>query len=225
MSEGIPFGDLIVFGAIALFIILRYRSILGQKTGVDPTKKPTKPAGPTQAKVVKINPQANDVPEPEAPIADKEADKIEDRALTDAIQSMKSLDASFTLDGFMQGAKSAYEMVIGAYDARDEAMLKMLLAPDIFDGFKQQYAALDKKNEAMKTTLVSIISARLLGARLEKSRALMTVSFVSEQIQYVKNDKGEIVSGDQSLIEQVEDEWTFERDLKSRNPNWTITDI
>lgn len=219
MGEGIPFGDLIVLGAIALFVILRYRSVLGEKSGHDFSKPKDKQPEP-QEKVVQLNGR------PVAPAADKTEDMalvdIDNPDATKAIAQMKTLDADFTLHEFLNGAKMAFEMVIAAFNEHDKKTLKMLLAADVYESFEGSIKEHEEKDTRAETTLVAINGAELVDAEVKKSVATITVQFLSEQITVVRDKTGKVVEGSAADIQDIADEWTFERDLKSRDPNWII---
>lgn len=226
MSEGIPYGDLIVIGAIAAFIILRYRSILGQKTGHDFSKPKPRPDSVNE-RVIHLPERQTDgaeAEEPAVPMIDLALDEIEDVTLSAALSQMKARDPQFTLDGFIAGAKSAFEMVLEAYSDHDRATLKMLLAPDVYESFESDIVRQEKANEHTSVTLVSLMRAEVSAAKLDKSVARITMQFESEQIQVTRDADDKIVGGQVGEIQKIADEWVFERDMKSRNPNWTITD-
>ncbi len=212
MSEGIPFGDIIVFAAIAAFILLRYRSILGDKTGFDPSKQPKpkieKSEKKTEERVIDIKPRKT--PEPEKPVIDAVYEDLGDGDVKSGIDDIKKADGSFRVDEFLKGAKMAFEMVLSAFHSKDDATLKMLLDKPIYEEFSS--AMKDGEGDAA-VTLVSIKEAELIEAEMQGSKAQVTVQFVSEQI-----------IAPNTTIEEVEDEWVFERDTRSKNPNWTIID-
>lgn len=220
MSEGIPYGDIIVIGAVALFIILRYRSILGQKTGHDFSNKPADNRG--QNKVVSLHDgEVMDataiMPEPDLSLVE-----VKDPQLVTNIANMKAIDPTFTLDGFISGARGAFEMVITAFSSHDRATLKQLLGPDVYSEFDENIRKQEETERKLHTTLVSLKEAEIKEAELKKTTARMTVQFLSEQITIERDKAGEIIGGDASDIQEIVDEWVFERDLKSRNPNWQI---
>ncbi len=218
MGENIPFGDLIVFGAIALFIILRYRSVLGEKTGFDVSApKPTK-TDDTIISIATGKPLKDDATkteqDPLLPAQNQEA--------VTALGKMNELDATFTPSYFMTGAKAAYEMVIKAFNEHDRDTLTMLLDPDAYESFEQDMQEQEKNKTRAHTTLVSIKSAEITEAELKKSTAMITVLFTAEQVQVVRDEAGAVIESGGSASEEIVDEWTFERDLKSKNPNWMI---
>tara|TARA_B100001179_G_C18576644_1_gene397862 strand:- start:621 stop:1301 length:681 start_codon:yes stop_codon:yes gene_type:complete len=226
MSDGFAYGDIIVIAAIAAFIILRYRSMLGEKRGHDVTPKANGTRHPSsREKVVQLYdmPQADEVeiilPE------DESLKKVEDTKLRTELEEAKAVDPSFTLDSFLQGAKQALEMVLQAYNEGDRDTLKMLLNKDLYASFDDDLKKAEASDTKTLTTLVAIKEADLRDVTTQGSTMRITVAFLTEQIHVVKDKQGKIIEGDASLVEDVSDEWQFERNLKSRNPNWTIVDM
>ena len=230
MQQAAFSADLIVIIAIAIFVVYKYRQVLGHKTGHDVENQAHRRES-RQERVVSLREFQKEIEEG-GPIIDQQAekpddasDKLEDAGIKANIEQMKELEPSFRLDDFMGGAKAAFEMLMEAFEKDDRTTLKQLLSDDLYREFDQELKNFAKQKQRPHTTLVSILSANLTDAALNKSQAKLTVQFLTEQIHVVKDEAGEVVEGDVSRIEQVEDEWVFERSLKSRNPNWTITDM
>jgi len=113
-------------------------------------------------------------------------------------------------------------MIVTAYAAGDTATLRPLLADDVYDKFSGAIAARAKARETLQTTLVGITSADILEADVRGRDATITVKFISEQINVTRDAEGRIVDGDASTVTPVTDIWTFSRNLRSRDPNWTL---
>lgn len=234
MDTGIP-ADLIVIAAIAIYVVIKYRKVLGQKTGIDPDEMKSRHTAreeSAQERVVQLNRyqqqqkvegDAQDVSE--AQVVDESLEAIEDDRLKEQIVAMKRLDAALSLDEFLKGARMAFEMVMQAFNEGDRATLKLLLEEDLYKEFDRELKQHEKRGQKAQTTLVSILAAEVKEAQLQNSHAVLSVRFLSEQIHVVRDKDDKLIEGDPSRIEQVEDEWVFERDLKSRNPNWTIADM
>jgi len=77
-------------------------------------------------------------------------------------------------------------------------------------------------NETLETTLVGISEAEIIKAELQDKTAFITVKFVSEQINVTCNAEGEVIDGDPGEVTTVMDIWTFARNTRSRDPNWTL---
>lgn len=217
MESGIPYGDIIVIGAIAAFILLRYRAMLGEKTGRD-LSDVSRPRPVSELEPV--------IQLPERDHARKKAilSMVETGPFADQFSTMRAIDPEFNQTDFLTGAKAAFEMVVEAYNNADHDTLKMLLSDRIYKEFKQSLEANEKEGRTVHSTLVAIVKAEITDAKLRGNKATITVDFLSEQIPLVRNAEGEIIEGNASMQEAVEDEWIFERDLKSSDPAWKVTE-
>jgi predicted lipid-binding transport protein (Tim44 family) len=218
MDGGLPYGDIIVIGAIAAFILLRYRAMLGEPRGRDESVRPSATPLAENERVVQL-PMLR-----ATPTAPEKADDFSKHgdSLAEKFVAMRVIDREFSPDEFLQGARMAYEMVIAAFSKRDEETLNMLLSPDMFKSFALSLADAQKENRFTDTTLVAITSAKISSAKLVGSHATIAVDFISDQIHLIRDEAGTIIEGDPSAQLKVEDEWVFTRNLSSANPNWTI---
>ena len=116
-------------------------------------------------------------------------------------------------------------MVITAYNKRDKRTLRMLLDEPLFKEFVTLMGEEKERNAISETTLVSIAKAEIVAAGIRKNIAYLDLRFHSEQIQIKRNADGVIIEGQPDNIEEIEEAWRFERDIRSPNPNWIITGI
>jgi predicted lipid-binding transport protein (Tim44 family) len=207
-------GDIVVFAAIAAFILLRYRSMLGDKTGRDP------------ADIVRGAERIITLPRTLDPSQATAIPTVTFEGYSGAVQSgmrkMNAIDPNFTADSFLEGAKSAFEMIIEACRDQDHDTLKMLLSPALYDTFARELDAQVVRGEKSENTLIAIRKTEITEATLNGTKAEITVAFTSDQIQLVKNSEGDIIEGDSSQEVETDDIWCFARDLKSNDPNWSI---
>ncbi len=218
MSDGFPIGDIIILGAIAAFIILRYRSMLGDKTGRDPSDiARAKQQADENERVIQL--PTKEALAASIPTVTFEAFSPE---IQGTLRDMNKIDADFTAEGFLEGARSAFEMTIEAYRNRDLETLRMLLDKPLYTQFEAAIKEQEAKGEQVQNTLLSIAKAEIKEAKLQGSKATIRVFFTSDQIQLVKDKSGEIIEGDVSQEVEIDDTWGFSRDLKSSDPNWVI---
>jgi predicted lipid-binding transport protein (Tim44 family) len=228
-----PYADILILALVAGFILLRLRSILGKDVGFDgksdPSNQPPKPlkdASNNDSAVLSF-PQLQALAKAKAAevvASDQKTIDALDASVKSDIEAIKAADAQFNLDSFLGGAKAAFEMVIKAFNGNDKITLAMLMKPTLAEVFIRE-AELRLANENRpETTLVRIVSAEVKAAELSGKMARITLVILSEQVHVVRNKEGEIVEGNPSHVERVEDEWVFERDVTSKNPNWTIID-
>lgn len=217
LDSGFPYGDIIVIAAIAAFVILRYRAMLGEKHGRDAEGIPTAKPLEEYERIVQI-------PSREAKREREKATKPKKDYgnLNDTLSAMRAIDRQFSPEDFIEGARGAYEMIIEAYNKHDDDTLRLLLSPKNYDHFKAALAEDEKDGRRSETTLVAIVKAEIADAKLRGNTATVTVDFLSEQVPLVRDAEGTIIEGDVSHQSAIEDRWVFERDLSSADPNWKI---
>lgn len=224
MGDGVQFLDIIIFAAIAVALGLRLRSVLGRRTGNErrhdplnqklPRDKPGREGAAEERardKVVQL-PGRGPVPEGAAGEA----------AGLPGIAQIRAADPNFDPAVFLGGARAAFEMIVGAFAAGDSATLRPLLSDEVFANFDSAIKARAQANETLATTLVGINSAEIIEAGLDGRTALVTVKFVTEQINVTKDAEGRIIDGDPSTVAAITDIWTFARNTRARDPNWTL---
>lgn len=223
-SGGFQFFDLILLGMIAVFLVLRLRSVLGRRDGT-----PTKPFDPfNRRETTEPPPPDNVVRLPgRGPATEPEPARVEEPTgpLTPAQEGMariKAADGSFDGATFVQGARIAFDMILDAYTRSDAGALKGLLSPELFASFSGAINERLAANQTTENTLVGFKAAEIIAADLNDRMAEVTVRFVTEQVNVIRNADGAAIDGDPTKVNEVVDVWTFARDTGSRNPNWTL---
>jgi predicted lipid-binding transport protein (Tim44 family) len=232
MNEAFDLTNLI-FLALAVFILLRLRSVLGRRTGNE--RKPFDPysAPDTGNNAPRSDPEDTVVKMPgrtDRPNAGEDEDKAPDwgdfapkgSPLAKAFDSIRRLDHSFEPAGFLDGAKIAYEMIVMAFADSDRKTLKSLLSRDVYDSFIAVLDGRESRSEVVESNFVGIERADILEAGLKAKQASVTVKFVSELTSATRNAQGEVIEGDPKKTREVVDIWTFTRDAASRDPNWKL---
>lgn len=227
----------IIFLALAVFIFLRLRSVLGQRTGrerppYDPYSARDK-MRPATEKVISLPNRAAETQKPtaEKPAVDVPAAPPADRwkgvAAADSpvaagLDAIVAADPQFDAKHFVTGARSAYEMIVTAFAEGDRRALKDLLSRDVYDGFDGAIADREKKGNKVETRFVAIESADITGAESRGRTAQVTVRFVSQLVSVTRDAQGVVVDGNPDKVTDVTDVWTFARDVSSRDPNWKL---
>jgi len=224
MGDGIQFLDIILFAAIAAFLVLRLRSVLGRRNGneeapkYDPFRKRSAEE-PDEDKVISL-PDRGAQGEPQG--TGKTAEGVEGSPLEQGLTQIQMADRSFEPDSFANGAKVAFEMIISAFAGGDTKTLRPLLSNDVFEDFSGAIKTRLDNEETLESTLVGITEADIIEAELQGKTSFVTIKFVSEQINVTRDAKGEVVDGDPGGVATVTDIWTFARNTRSRDPNWTL---
>lgn len=225
MGSGVPFVDIIFFALVAGFIILRLRSVLGKRTGNERRRDPfAKPPASAEAPDTRRTGDVVALPRRDgadlgpAPAAG---------SLGGALTQIKLADPSFDDAKFEEGARAAFDYIVGAFAAGERDKLKPLLSEDVYANFEQAIAAREQAGHKAETTLVRIKSADIVEARMEGQSAFVAVKYVSEQINVTRDAAGEVIEGNPDRITEATDIWTFARNTRSSDPNWTLvrTDV
>ena len=138
------------------------------------------------------------------------------------LEQIRRADHEFSPKRFVQGAQAAFEMVVDSFAKGDTATLRPLLGDDVYDEFAAAIRERMADGHLQETTIVALDAAEIISAEMRASTARVTVKFVSQQINVVRDKDGEEVGGDSSLIERVTDIWTFARNTRSSDPNWAL---
>jgi len=211
-DSGFQFLDILLLGAIAVFIALRLRSVLGQRTGHEQQRRAPAPGGESAAdtgdNVIAL------------PRRDAEAEAAE--AADPKIARIRAADPNFTADEFLKGAAWAYEEIVGAFAAGDKQALKGMLSREVFADFEKVIDDRARQGHTQETTFVGLKDVAIVETALNGRTAEVTVRFESELISATRDRTGAIIAGDPQAVERVTDIWTFARDTRSRDPNWTL---
>jgi predicted lipid-binding transport protein (Tim44 family) len=196
--------ELIIFAGLAAIVLYQLYSVLGRRVGRQPEDTPAAEAATASVR---------------AP--DRPPEPIEDGVALTGLAAIKAKDPAFDVTRFLQGAKGAYEMTVKAFAAGDRATLRNLLAPGVMASFDTAIASREAEGrtetvEFLHAPRADFEKADVVGDDL----ARVTVRFLAEFRSRTKGPEGEAVD-DRRTAEL----WTFERHLKSRDPNWTLVHV
>ncbi|NKB20360.1 MAG: Tim44/TimA family putative adaptor protein [Alphaproteobacteria bacterium] len=222
MGDGFQALDIILFAMIAAFLVLRLRSVLGKRTGHQ--RRP--PEGGTESRresqpndnVVELPDRNTETPEPEFEDVDP------DDPIAVGLTEVKIADPSFDPATFAEGASAAFEMVVQAFAEGDTKTLRGLLNDEVLDNFSMAIDEREKAGETLETTVIGIKKSDIIEARLDGRTAFITVKVVSEQVNVTRDKDGAAIDGDENLVADVTDLWTFARNTRARDPNWTLVE-
>lgn len=232
----------IIFLALAVFIFIRLRSVLGQRTGrerppYDPYSRRDAAKAPAGASDKVVNfPGTSEkpaLPEPVEPV-EPAVDSDEPAparwagvaevgsAVANGLDAIAAQERDFDAKHFLAGARAAYEMIVVAFANGDRASLRDLLARDVFDGFAAAIGEREQRGETMTTQFVGIEKAEIIEAGAKGRSAQITVRFHSQLISATRDRAGRVIDGDPEQMADVTDVWTFSRELGARDPNWKL---
>jgi len=223
MSGEFQFFDIIILAMIAGFLILRLRKVLGRRDGhegnypdlFNNNEQPENDADNSDNVVQLPDKSAQTIDQ-----ADVDVDLND--PVSAGLTQIKVVDPGFDANGFTEGAKMAFEMILNAFSSNDRKTLKGLLSPEVYKTFEDAISEREKSGEVLEDTMVGIRSAKIIEASMDGHHSVVTIKFVSEQISALRDAEGNIIDGNPNEVIDVTDFWTFSRDTRSSDPNWTL---
>ncbi len=211
-----PIIQLLVLAGIAVFLILRLRSVLGSREGFE--KPPVPVADQSRRRrsdfeVIEGGPDRDIIDHVD-----------EDSEAAKALAEMKRVDPEFGVGDFLQGARGAYEMILMAFETGDIAEVKPFLSEDVYEAFADVVAAREEQGLTIQATFVGISEIAIKSAEFdaETQEAEITVRFTGELTSVVRDKAGDIVEGSPTEIKRQRDVWTFARQMGTGDPNWQL---
>lgn len=128
----------------------------------------------------------------------------------------------FNSDNFLEGAKRAFEMIVTAFAKEDTETLRALIGKSLFNRFNDIIKQRKAEGITSETDFIGFNSTEIIDAAVKNNIAKITVRFISEQANVLRNAKGEVIEGDENFIQLITDVWTFERNITSSSPNWIL---
>lgn len=208
--------QLLVLAGIAIFLILKLRSVLGTRDGFEKPPVPLEDVRPRVRRDFEVIEGGAD-----RDITDHVADGSD---AARALLAMKQAEPSFAVTPFLQGARGAYEMILMAFERGDLDSIRPFLADDVEASFAEAIAARDRDGLTVEASFVGMKELALQEATFNKDSAMAEISvrFVGEQTYVVRNKAGEIVEGSPREIKRQRDVWTFARRMGIDDPNWQL---
>ena len=219
-----PFIDIFILAMIAVFIINRLRNSLGKKTGNESDiaqKFSQKPS-----KFTESNPDKETEKAKKYPTDSKNIILHENNSINEKLNRVVRLDPNFTVENFVDGAKKAFEYILVKYSEDDVKSLKPLLANEVFNNFSDQIEQRQSKKQKLGITILKIEDPEIIDVNIEKNKlCFIKLEFKSQQVQITKDSKNLIIDGNDNLILNIKELWTFSKELKNKNPNWVLEKI
>lgn len=211
-----PIIQLLVLAAVAVFLILRLKNVLGTRDGFEPPREgqqqSTRRAGPA-LEVIEGGPDPDIV---DHVAAESDAAK--------ALASMKSAEPSFNVSEFLQGARGAYEMILMNFEKGDLASILPFLSADVYEAFSQVVDSREQQGLTVESEFAGVRELTLHDASFDADtrEGEVTVRFVAELTHVVRDRSGDIIEGEEDRVKKQKDTWTFARVMGSDDPNWQL---
>ncbi len=197
---------LLLLAGVAVLVLAKLYSVLGRDVGA-----PVPPTVPKQVSAIEPRSEKTHAGKTHASFAGQE--------------QIEAKDPGFDPDTFLQGASTAYEIVVGAFANGDRKTLENMLEEQVYDNYDQAIKERESKGLQVQIDIVRMIEARLVEAKVENKTSYVTVEFHTDLSVIQKDENGEIVDEENSGLAETVEQWTFSKPLHSRDPNWRLSAV
>ena len=203
MQSSFPYFDILIFGVIAVFLILRLKNILGTKTDTHNQDINKKETSKNFSNIIPLKAKKN--------IGDlKEIEKI-----------LKT-DPQFQVNEFLSGSTTFFKMVLDSFANGNVENIAQYLKPSVLKSFK---IAINERLNEKETEIIELNSIQkneIRSVSITKTSIKISVLFETFQVRALMNKDSNVIDGDKNNEILVKDEWVFERKINSKNPNWIL---
>lgn len=208
---------IVIFGMVAAFLGMRLYAVLGKRTGHEqPLTRPSEEA----LRTPKAQPSLDELRD--VPLQAQES--AQTPGAEPGLRAIGIADRSFSPAEFIDGGKSAYRMILEAYWAGREDDYAPYVSADVREAFAESIAQRTSDGHVLDNRLVTIERATITAASLENGIASVTIQFVADIAAVTRDGDGKVIAGSLTDAVPTEDVWTFTRDVRSKDPNWVLTD-
>ncbi|QXI62444.1 hypothetical protein CP157_00104 [Paracoccus marcusii] len=213
-----PLLQLIVLAGIAIFLILRLKNVLGTRDGFEPPQVDQPTASTTSARFEVIEGSADEVDHDILDHAEAGG------AAAKALAAMKRVEPSFGLRDFLGGARSAYEMILMAFERGDLTEVRPFLSDPVAEAFQSVIDQRVANGQTVEATYLGTRDTKLAAAEFDPATGLAEISirFVGELIAATRDADGTVIDGDPKASRKQKDTWTFARRMGQDDPNWQL---
>ncbi len=205
MQSSFPYFDILIFGIIAVFLILRLKNILGTKTDANNQDINNRETSKNLSNIVPFK------------------EKKENGDLKE-IEKILKVDPQFQVDDFLSGSKTFFKMVLESFANGNVDNIKPYLKTSVLKSFKIAINERIKEKETEIIELNSIKKNEIRSVSLTKTSIKISVFFETLQVRALMNKDNKVIDGDKDNDILVKDEWVFERKINSDNPNWVLVE-
>ena len=214
--------DIIVLLIVVALIFQRLWRVLGTRPEEEPRKiHLSRESAEKLCNILRTEAERK-IKEQEASAAPQEITSVETAPLTETEAALRRIP-NFRKEAFVNGAKKAFQLITEAFNKADADALKMLVSGAIYKKLHDVIRQRQADKMTAETEFICFDKAEIIHAKITaKDKAEISVEFVTEQINVLRDKDGNVVQGDENYIQTITDVWTFERPLEAKTLNWVL---
>lgn len=211
--------EIVILAMIAAFLGLRLYSVLGRRAEHEEE--------PIQGRIepkADVAPRSVVVPLPDrtGQVAPRPMVPGVTPAIERGLREIVAADRRFDLLSFVEGAKSAYAMVLEAFWRGDKEELAQLCDRDVYEGFVAAIDARIAAGETLDNRLIRIEDSIVVAASYAAPMARIAMRFTADIAAVTRDKDGTVIAGSLDDAIETRDLWTFSRDINAADPDWLL---
>ncbi len=212
--------DILVYAVIAALLLGRLWAVLGTRNDSDP-QRPNPFLPPPDAQPAE---EKEKHPAKQNLVARLQPPGPPPHSLAGGLAQVAAVDSLFDEKAFLREAQDIFSAVVSAYAAGNLVVVADFLSPDLMSSFQRAVDARTEAGQTAQTRIARIKEAEVVAARAEGKEAFVTVRFVSDQENILRDAQGAIMGGEEGKFEEVTDIWTFARDTQEPAARWIVVE-
>ncbi|MEI8295720.1 MAG: Tim44/TimA family putative adaptor protein [Alphaproteobacteria bacterium] len=208
--------EILIFAVIAGYLFFRLWSVLGQTSGEEPH---------ILKRVTPLS-DVDDLHDNVISLPQRSSQEITESLLSEkaklGLQELRDRQSDFNLNNFLNGAQSAFRMVVKAFAEGDRQLLKKLLSDGVYKNFGKVLDQREKDHYQQESRVDKVEINKIEDISVKGQEVIITLRFVSEQMLAIINAEGAIIDNPARLSIPMIDVWSFSRYLDSTDYNWSL---
>ncbi len=207
--------QILVCAVLAALFLGRFWAVLGTRNDNDPQRlNPF--ASPARQEANSV-PKQNALPRLQPPA-------LPPHSLAGGLAQIKTALPAFEEKQFLQETRDIFGSIVSAYATGHLTLVSDYLSPAVMGSFQLSVSTRKAAGQMAETRISQIKEAEVTAARTEGAHAYLTVRFVSEQQNILRDSTGATIGGTEGQYEEVTDTWTFARDTQKPASKWIVVE-
>lgn len=206
--------QVVLYAAIAALICVAFYSVLGKSVGRGSEDLPN-------AEEFLGTNRKEDRPADDALALAAQADPEDEIGLG----AIARAEPTFSPARFIDGAKTAYSMILEAFASGDRDTLRDLLTEDVYAVYDAAITDREAQDLTQVTDLGRLRACQIKSARVEDATAYIRVLYEADIASALRDVDGNLVDGDPDTLASISEYWTYERPVGTNDPAWRLSDV
>lgn len=145
-------------------------------------------------------------------------------SLAGRLEQIKVLAPTFDEKAFLAEVRSVFTAILADFAKGDLTATAHRLGAHVLPSFQAAIAARKEAGQTLEHSMVRIKDIETTAAKIDGTRATITVRTVSEQKNILRDSSGQALPGQSGAVEEITDLWSFSRDIADPTTPWVLVE-